>query len=113
MDECRLVYVTTSDEAEALRLGRQVVEQRLAACANVLPAMRSIYWWDDEVQSAQEAILLLKTREDLLPSLTAALVELHSYECPCVVALPICGGYGPFLDWIRAETQGTRTSPPQ
>lgn len=113
MDEHRLVYVTTSDEAEALRLGRHAVEQRLAACANVIPAMRSIYWWDGEVQTAQEAVLLLKTREGLLPSLTAALVELHSYVCPCVVALPISNGHGPFLDWIRAETEGTRACPPQ
>lgn len=98
------VYVTASDEAEARRVGRALVEERFAACANVIPGMRSIYRWQGEVQEASEAVLILKTTAALLDRLTARVKELHSYDVPCVVGLPIAGGNPDYLDWIRAET---------
>jgi periplasmic divalent cation tolerance protein len=99
-----LVYVTAQNLAEAGRLARAAVEERLAACANILGAVQSIYWWDGEVQESGEAALILKTRSDLAEALAARLKELHSYEVPCIAVFPISGGNSSFLDWIKKET---------
>lgn len=107
MSQVLFVYVTAADVAEAERIGEAVVDERLAACANLLDGMRSIFRWEGSVQRGRETILILKTREDLLEALTTRIVELHSYELPCVVALPIASGHAPFLDWVTAETGPT------
>jgi len=100
----QLVYVTAPTLAEAASLARLAVEGRLAACANILPGMRSLYWWQGRLESADETVLLLKTTAELAPALIRALTEAHSYDCPCVVALPIATGNPDFLRWIEAET---------
>ncbi|MCW5746479.1 MAG: divalent-cation tolerance protein CutA [Alphaproteobacteria bacterium] len=107
MSQVLFVYVTASDAAEAERIGEAVVDERLAACANILDGMRSIFRWQGSVQKGQEAILILKTREDLLDALKERIAELHSYELPCIVALPIAAGHEPFLDWVASETGPT------
>jgi len=100
----QLVYVTAPDMAEAESLAHLAVERRLAACANILPGMRSLYWWRGKLEQAHEVVLVFKTTEALVPALTQALTSAHSYDCPCVVALPIVGGNPDFLHWIDAET---------
>jgi periplasmic divalent cation tolerance protein len=100
-----LCYVTAGSRAEALAIGRTVVEERLAASANVLDDVTSIYWWQGALEQAGEAVLILKTRTELVERLIGRIRELHSYECPCVVALPIAAGNPRYLDWIAAETQ--------
>ncbi len=100
-----LIYMTASDADEAKRVGRALVEARLAACVNVLPGMIPIFWWEGRVQEDSEAVLIAKTTAELVEALVAKVRELHSYDCPCVVALPISGGNPDFLDWIRTETQ--------
>lgn len=102
-----VLYVTTGDAAEALRIGRAMVEARLAACANVLPAMRSVYRWQGKLQESDEAVLVLKTTEAQLETLIERVKALHSYDLPCIEALPVTGGYQPFLDWVAQETQGS------
>src|SRR5919106_4872515 len=97
-------YVTAGSKDEALRIGRALVDERLAACANVLDGMISVYWWQGSLEQADEAVLILKTRAELVEPLTARIRELHSYECPCVVALPIAAGNPDYLDWIAGET---------
>ena len=99
-----LVYVTAPSPEEAERLARLAVEARLAACANILPGMRSLYWWQGRLEQADEVVLILKTTEALVPALTEALTRAHSYDCPCVVALPIAQGNPDFLRWIADET---------
>jgi periplasmic divalent cation tolerance protein len=99
------VYVTTADLAEARRIGRAVVDERLAACANIIENMTSIYWWQGRVQEGREAVLILKTGDERLAALASRVKELHSYDCPCIEALPIVGGFQPFLDWVAQETQ--------
>ena len=101
------VYVTAGDAAEASRIGRAVVEARLAACANVIAGMRSIYWWQGNLTEGEEAVLILKTTEDRLEALMARVKELHSYDCPCIEALPVVAGHQPFLDWVAQETHGS------
>ena len=104
MSQVLFVYATASDAAEAERIGEAVVDERLAACANVIDGMRSIFRWQGSVQKGREAILILKTREDLFDELRQRIAELHSYELPCIVAMPIAAGHEPFLDWIASET---------
>lgn len=99
------VYVTAGDVEEAKRIGRTLVEERLAACANVMDGALSLYWWEGSVQESSETILVLKTRESLLPALVDRAKSVHSYDCPCVVSLPILGGNPEFLDWLRTETR--------
>ena len=100
-----MIYITASSPTEALTIGRTVVGERLAACANVLPGVTSVYWWQGEVQEEAEASLILKTRSDLVERLTARVKDLHSYGCPCIVALPIAAGNPDFLRWIAEETR--------
>lgn len=101
---CRLIYVTAPDRDRALGLARTLVEERLAACANVLGAITSVYWWEGKLNQDDEVALVLKTTNPLVEALTARVKELHPYDCPCVVALPIEAGNAAFLDWIRTET---------
>ena len=98
------VYATAADAAAAERIGRAVVEERLAACANVLPGMRSIYWWQGKLEEGAEAVLILKTTRARLAALIARVKALHSYDCPCIEALEIADGNSDFLAWIEAET---------
>lgn len=98
------VYVTTGSRDEALKISRALVSERLAACANVLGDMTSVYWWDGKIQEDGEVALVAKTRAELVDALVERVKSLHGYECPCVVALPIQGGNPDFLRWIREET---------
>lgn len=104
MAEFNLVYMTASSNDEAIRIGRALVEERLAACANILPGMRSLYWWDGRVQDDKETVLIVKTRAAFVPALTERVKALHSYSVPCVVALPIVAGNPAYLDWLLGET---------
>lgn len=99
-----IVYMTAADADQAGRIGRALVEKRLAACVNVLGPIRSFYWWDGKVQDEAEVAFIAKTREDLLPALTAEVRALHGYDVPCVAAAPVVGGNPDFLAWIAAET---------
>ena len=99
-----LIYMTTETAADAERIGRALVGERLAACVNIVDGMRSMYWWDGAVQQSGETILIAKTRGSLVERLTERVRELHDYDCPCVVSLAIDGGNPAFLDWIDAET---------
>lgn len=100
-----LVYITAGDENEADAVAGRLVSSRLAACVNVLPSMRSIYYWEGDVQKDNEVVLIAKTRKELLDALTTAVKEVHSYEVPCIVAVDIVGGNPDFLTWIHDETE--------
>jgi len=99
------VYVTAPSGEEAKRIGREVVAERLAACANIVEGMTSIFQWHGKTYEDPEAILILKTMEDRLEALVARIRSLHSYECPCIVALPIAGGNRTYLEWVATETR--------
>ncbi len=103
----RFVYITASSEEEAARIGKRLVEDRLVACANIIGSIRSFYWWEGKIQEDQEAVVIVKTREELMERLMDAVRSLHSYECPCVVSLPIVEGNPDFLRWIYDETGGS------
>lgn len=101
----RFVYMTAGSPEAAARIGKALVEARLAACVNILEGMRSMYWWEGRVQEDRETVLIAKTRDTLVEALTEKVRALHEYDCPCVVALPIEGGNRAFLEWIDAETE--------
>lgn len=99
------VYMTCASLDEAEAIGTMLVKQRLAACANILPGMRSVYWWRGRMERAEETVLVAKTRTDLVEALTEAVKAAHGYEVPCVIALPVTGGNPDFLRWIEDETR--------
>ncbi len=106
-DDPVFVYVTTDGSDEAFAIAEALVTDQLAACANIIPGMASVYRWQGEVQHGEEAVLIVKTRQSLVPRITWRIQDLHSYDCPCVVALPIAGGNPEFLSWISEQTQPT------
>jgi periplasmic divalent cation tolerance protein len=98
------VLISAPDMETAGRIGRALVEERLAASANALPGVRSVYRWKGTVQEAAEALLVVKTASDRVPALAARVRDLHPYELPAVVALPVVDGSADYLDWIAAES---------
>ena len=103
MNACS-VYMTAGSIGEARAIAADLVERRLAACVNLVPGITSIYRWQGEVTDDAEVAMFAKTRADLVAALTERVKAMHSYDCPCIVALPIAAGNADFLDWIAAET---------
>ena len=99
-DEALLVLSTFPDAATARRISRQLVEEKCAACANLLPPVESIYWWEGKVESGNETIVLFKTTADRYPALEATLRQVHPYEVPEIIALPVEGGLPEYLQWV-------------
>lgn len=95
-----LVLTTVGSEAEARTIANALVERKLAACANILPRIQSIYRWQGKVEESEEYLLLVKTTEDQFAKLSEAIAELHSYEIPECIALPISHGSEAYLKWI-------------
>ncbi len=106
MDEdCCEVVVTAADAGSLAALTRTLVEERLAACGHQIAAIRSVYRWEGAVHDEPEARVALHTRRALVEALTARVVELHAYDVPCVIALPLVGGNPAYLAWIAQETR--------
>ena len=108
MSEYVSVYATFASAEQARTIGRTLVAEGLAACINILPAVQSIYRWEGKLEEDTECAFFAKTQRHLTSQLTARIVQLHSYQTPCVVVLPIIAGHQPYLDWI---TQATTPSP--
>ncbi|MBI3998629.1 MAG: divalent-cation tolerance protein CutA [Armatimonadetes bacterium] len=105
-----VVLVTAGSADEAGRIAQALVDERLAACVNVVPGLRSIYRWQGQVESADETLLIVKTTRDVLPALTARVQALHSYTVPEVIAFPVVGGSAAYLDWL-GEQVGSAGAP--
>jgi periplasmic divalent cation tolerance protein len=95
-----VVLVTVSSETEAQTVARALVEERLAACVNIIPGLTSIYRWDGQICEDRELLLLIKTRAEKIATLCDRIVHLHSYAVPEVIALPIAQGSGRYLAWL-------------
>jgi len=104
-----VVLSTAPDDETAGVLARTLVEERLAACVSQVPRMRSVYHWEGEVEEVSEVLLIIKTHSRLAPDLTRRLGELHPYEVPEILVLPVAAGSRGYLDWIIAETGGKKT----
>lgn len=99
-----LAYITVPDRAEAMRIGKALLEARLCACINVLDGMRSMYWWQGRLEEADECVLLVKSSAARQEAITAKVRELHGYSVPCVVFWPLSGGNPDYLGWIARES---------
>jgi periplasmic divalent cation tolerance protein len=99
-----VVFVTAASEEQAGLIAHALVGERLAACANIVSPIRSIYRWNDEVEVDTEHLMIIKTRARLVSRIAARVKELHSYEVPEVIALPIVAGAKSYLDWLLAST---------
>src|SRR4051812_33650845 len=98
------VYITASTDTLAQKIAKAVVSERLAACANVIPGMKSLYRWEGKIEQRDEVVLILKTQEKLFSAVEARVKALHNDEAPCIVALPVAAGNANFLQWIKTET---------
>ena len=100
----RSIYITAASDEEAERIAKGLLEDRIAACVNWSP-IRSMYWWKGTMESAEEVVMFVKTRAELVDRVVEKVRELHSYECPCVVSFVLDKGNEDYFQWIDAETR--------
>jgi periplasmic divalent cation tolerance protein len=100
-----LIYSTYPSLAEAERIGKAVLEKRLAACVNILPGMISHYWWQGVIERGEEVVMITKTRASFAEAVRAEVKALHSYTTPAILVLPIAGGEPGYLSWLMEETE--------
>ena len=98
-----VVLITVKDSEEAQKIAKSLLKRRQAACVNIIPEVNSHFWWKDKLDSARESLLIVKTKESLLPELIKSVKKIHSYSIPGIIALPIVGGSQDYLDWIDSE----------
>ncbi len=106
VSEVRTILLTAPDVDVAERVGRALVEERLAACANIVPGVVSLFRWEGEVQREAEVLVIVKTTDERVEDVRARVVELHPYQVPEVLVLPVLAGHAPYLDWVRGEVTG-------
>jgi periplasmic divalent cation tolerance protein len=104
MTEVSAVFVTVGNMEEALKIGRTLVEERLVACANIIPQVHSIYRWKGEICDDQECLVIMKTESAIFPMLQDRIRRLHSYEVPEIIAFPVTQGLPDYLDWVVRNT---------
>lgn len=103
MLEIVVVLCSCSDSEAARRIANALVEQRLAACVSILPGVESVYRWQEKIESASEALLLIKTTLEGFPALREKILELHSYDTPEIIALPVVAGFEKYLRWMGEQ----------
>jgi periplasmic divalent cation tolerance protein len=99
-----VVFITAPSDEEAALIAKSLVESKLAACVNIIRGIRSIYSWQGKIEDETEVLMIAKTRQELFESLTSRVKELHSYDVPEVIALPILQGSEDYLTWLRDST---------
>ncbi|MCG2827858.1 divalent-cation tolerance protein CutA [Methanothermobacter sp. K4] len=100
-----LIYITTSGQEESARIGRRLVEERLAACVNIIPSIKSFYHWEGSLEEDEESVLIVKTASELTQQIIKRVRELHSYDNPCIISIPITGGSRDYLEWLNNEVK--------
>ena len=104
-EDFAVVLVTAPDMDLARRLAKATLGLRLAACANIVPSIESHYWWEGNLNSSDEVLIIFKTRQELLPKLERKVREVHSYDTPEFVALPLTAGSRKYLAWLSDSTE--------
>lgn len=99
-----IVFVSAGSQEEAQKIAKAVVESRAAACATILPSVRSLYWWEGKIADEQESILLLKTTVENYPKVEELVRSHHSYTTPEILAVPVAKGLDQYIAWVRNET---------
>ena len=98
-----VLFITTAADEEAQLISRVLLEQRKAACINIVPRVSSLFWWQGNIDSAQESLLVVKTRAPLVAEIVQLVKEIHSNDVPEIIALPIVGGNQDYLEWLDRE----------
>jgi len=98
-----VLFITASNGEEAHKIAEVLLNQRKVACVNIVPRVSSLFWWQDKLDSAQESLLIIKTKASLLPEIINLVKGVHSYEVPEIIALPIVGGNQDYLEWLDKE----------
>jgi len=98
------IYITAKDVEEAKVIGKLLLQSRLVACVNISDNIQSMYWWEGKIQDDNEAVIIAKTRAELFTEVVEKVKTIHSYDCPCIIALPILTGDKEYLDWVKEET---------
>jgi periplasmic divalent cation tolerance protein len=104
MEKYIAVFSTVPDEDSAQKIANTILKKRLAACVNITSPAQSLYWWQGKITQEQEYQMIIKTENKLYTQLEEIILELHPYEIPEIIAIPVVRGYSPYLDWIAAET---------
>ena len=99
-----VVLITCPDGKSAARITNDLLEKRLAACGNIVPGLKSLFWWHGKKHAAEEVLLMLKTRQDLVKKIVRAVKKIHPYKNPEIIALPIVGGSKEYIKWVEEET---------
>jgi len=100
-----VILITASNEEEARKIADSLLTQRKVACVNIVPRVNSVFWWQDKLDSEPESLLIIKTRASLLNEIVTLVKEIHSYDVPEVIALPVIGGNQDYLEWIGKEVK--------
>ncbi|KKS66740.1 MAG: CutA1 divalent ion tolerance protein [Parcubacteria group bacterium GW2011_GWC2_42_6] len=103
-----VMLVTSSNLEEAKKIAYSLVENKLAACVNIIPQIISVYSWQEKINEDEEYLLVIKTRRPLFKAVKKKVLELHSYEVPEIIMLPVKEGHKPYLRWIQKETKGKK-----
>ena len=106
MAEEIIALITAGSDEEATTIARALVDEHLAACVNIVPEVRSLFFWEGKTQDAREVLLICKSRRPLLDELINRVKSLHSYSVPEIIALPIVAGSRDYLEWVRESTKG-------
>ena len=100
-----VLFITTATTNEAQRISKVLLEQRKVACVNIVPRVNSLFWWENKLDLAHESLLIAKTKASLLNEVIRVVREIHSYDIPEIIALPIIGGNQDYLEWIGKEVK--------
>ena len=104
MTDIRVVLVTCKDDDQAGRIARGLIQEKLAACVNLLPQIRSLFVWQGQLEETKEVLLIAKTQAHLVKRLEEAVRSSHTYECPEILSMPVDQGFEPYLAWVREST---------
>ena len=105
MENIRVVFISIPRD-EAGQFGRELVENRLCACVNIIPKIESYFWWDNEVEKDEEALLIVKTTQEKMADLMAWAKENHPYDTPEIISLSLAEGLPEYVSWVKSETRG-------
>ncbi len=100
-----MVFVTVPSYDKGREIAKFLLEKKLCACVNVISKVSSFYWWEGKIEEDEEALLIIKTREELFEKLKEAVLDVHPYDVPEIISIPIQKGYKKYLDWIEKETK--------
>lgn len=105
VNDAVMVYVTCQNGDEARAIATDLLTKRLVACANIMAGHKAVYHWEGRIEESDETILLLKSQAHLFDRIRDRICDMHSYDCPCILAFSACAGHSPFLEWLQSEVK--------